>query len=392
MPSTREPIQLLEPSDLLEPLDLRDHHANSVYALAYPDYGGTPSRASTRTSARQSPPAPVRRGSRALKSALIVAGALACFGAGAALSEFPKLQFVDGNSSPTMASATSPAPRAVDAAVKPDDPTPAATTDNARQAATSNQPQQATMSSAPQQSGAPPAKESAAPAAPACNAQGSPNDDSRCLAGATVQPAAASAKPSAASDPIPLNAPATQPATQAETPAAADRARVETRASGEKQQRAQSSRSSRRTTTRRDATDQRSIADNNASSLRWSFRRQGAEANRASGDRRDWATDDGRTTAYSAERWQNQDVSRWQERDNDRWQDRDTTRWQDRDAGRWQDRDSNRAYGARRDRYDAYSRGDDRGGGRAWREDERLNGRPPREEAQPMFAPFRSGW
>jgi hypothetical protein len=400
MPSTREPIQLLEPSDLLEPLDLRDHHANSVYALAYPEYGGTPSSASAHASVRASSPTPVPHGSRALKSALIVAGALACFGAGAALSQFPNVTFVDGNGSPTMASATPPAPRAADAAVRPDDPTPATTTDNAQHATTSNQAQKATASDAPQQSGTPPAKESAAPAAPACDAQGSPKDDSRCLAGATVQPAAASAKSTAASDPVPINPPAaTQPIAQAETPPAADRARADTRPSGEKQQRAQSSRGSRRAPTPREAIDQRSIADNNVPSVRWSSRRQGGDANRASGDRRDWATDDSSATAYSAERWQNQDVSRWQERDNDRWQDRDMGRWQDRDAGRWQDRDagrwqdreSDRAYGSRRDRYDAYSRGDDRGGARAWREDERMNSRPP-QEAQPMFAPFRSGW
>jgi hypothetical protein len=391
MPSTREPIQLLEPSDLLEPLDLRDHHTNSVYALAYPEYGGIANSASARTSTRGSAPAPVRPGSRGLKSALIVAGALACFGAGAALSQFPNLSSVGGDSSPTMANAIPPAPRA-DATIKPDDPIPAATANKAQQAAASNQPERAATPRAAQQSAAPTANESAAPAAPACDAQASPKDDSRCLAGATVQPAAARAKPTAASDPVPLNPPAAaQPAAQAETPPAVDRARADTRPSGEKQQRAQSSRGSRRTATRRDAIDQRSIADNNVPSVRWSFRRQGGDADRASGDRRDWATDDSRATAYSAERWQDRDVSRWQERDNDRRQDRDTGRWQDRDAGRWQDRDSDRAYGSRRDRYDAYSRGDDRGGARAWREDDRMNGRPP-QEAQPMFAPFRSGW
>jgi len=124
--------------------------------------------------------------------------------------------------------------------------------------------------------------------------------------------------------------------------------------------------------------------------VRWSFPRQGGDANRAPGDRRDGATDDSRTTAYSTERWQDRDASRWQERDNDRRQDRDTGRWQDRNAGRGPDRDADRAYGWRRERYDAYARGDDRGGARAWREDERMNGRPPREEAPPMFAPFRS--
>jgi hypothetical protein len=392
MPSTREPIQLLEPSDLLEPLDLRDDHANSVYALAYPEYGGTANSASARTSTRRLPPASVQHGSGALKSALIVAGALACFGAGAALSQFPNLPFVDGNGSPTMASTTPPAPRAADSAVKPDDPTPAATTNNAQQAATSNQPKQAATLSAPQKSAAPTAKESAAPAAPACDAQAPPKDDTRCLAGATVQPAAASAKPTAASDPVQINSPAaTQPIAQAETPPAADRARADTRASGEKQQRTQSSRSSRPATTRRDAIDQRFIADNNVPSVRWSPRR-GGDTNRSSGDRRDWATDDSRTSAYSAERWQDRDASRWQERDNDRWQDRDTGRWQDREAGRWPDRDADRASGWRRERYDAYARGDDRGGARARRDDERMNGRPPPQETQPMFAPFRSGW
>jgi hypothetical protein len=391
MPSTREPIQLLEPSDLLEPLDLRDDHVNSVYALAYPEYGVTPRSASAPTSVRASSPTPVPRGSRALKSALIVAGALACFGAGAALSEFPKLPFVDGNSSSTMASATSPVPRAVDAAVKSNDPTPAATADSARQAPIANEPKQAAASNASQQSAAPAAKESAAPAAPACSAQESPNDDNRCLAGATVQPAGPSAKPTA-SEPIAINTPAaTQPVAQAEAPPAADRAPADARVAGEKQQRAQSSRSSRRTTTRRDATDQRSIADNNVPRMRWSFSRQGGDTNRASGSRRDWAAEDSGTTAYSTERWQDRDASRWQQRDTDRWQDRDTGRWQDRDAGRWQDRDSDRTYGARRDRYDAYSRGDDRGGASGWREDDRMNGRPA-QEAQPMFAPFRSGW
>jgi hypothetical protein len=196
-------------------------------------------------------------------------------------------------------------------------------------------------------------KESAAPAAPACDAQASSKDDTHCLAGATVQPTAASAKPTAASDPIAINTPAaTQPVAQAETPPVADRTRADTRASGEKQQRAQSSRSSRRIT-RRDSADRRA-ADNTVQSERF--------------------------------------FDRWQDREAARWQDRDTGRWQDRDAGRWPDRDADRAYGWRRERYDAYARGVDRGGARAWREDERMNGRPPREEVQPTFAPFRSGW
>jgi hypothetical protein len=390
MPSTREPIQLLEPADLLEPLDLRDHHTNSVYALAYPEYGATPSDAFARASVRDSAPAPMRRGSRVLRSALLVAGALACFGAGAALSQLPNLPFVDGDGSPTIAGAIPPAPRAADATFKREDPTPAVTPNNAQQGAASSQPSQAAAPSTLQQSAVPPAKESAAPAVPPCNEQAWPNDDTRCLAGATLEPAAATAKPKAASDPITINDPApTQPIAQPETSAPAEHARADTRASSAKQQRASSLRSGRHATARRD--DQRS-ADNNVPNVRWSSRRQAGDTSRASGDRRDWAANDGRTTAYSTERWQDRDASRRQERDNDRWQDRDTGRWQDRETVRWPDREADRTYGWRRDRYDGYARGDDRSGARVSREDERMTGRAVRQEAQPIFAPFGSGW
>ena len=84
MPSTREPIQLLEPSDLLEPLDLTDHRTDAIYG-AYSQNVGTSPGASAGTNVRRSPS--VRRGSGAFKSALIAVGALGCFGAGAALPD-----------------------------------------------------------------------------------------------------------------------------------------------------------------------------------------------------------------------------------------------------------------------------------------------------------------
>ncbi len=88
MASTHEPIHLLEPANLLEPLDLSDQPAGPARPMVDAD------RASAR---RVSAPRPAsakrgterfgRRGRRMLKAAVIVAGAVACFGAGAALPQ-----------------------------------------------------------------------------------------------------------------------------------------------------------------------------------------------------------------------------------------------------------------------------------------------------------------
>ena len=91
MPSTHDPGQLLEPSNLLEPIDLTDEGAiGSIHASTRPD--GPRISQSRRTRATSSPPG--RKGGERwslLKPVLVVAGALACFGAGTTV---PQLQIL----------------------------------------------------------------------------------------------------------------------------------------------------------------------------------------------------------------------------------------------------------------------------------------------------------
>src|SRR5262249_60184079 len=84
MSSTHEPAQLLEPSNLLEPLDLSEYPRDLIHPATGADEGASPQRFTRRTSG---PSAKKRRSF--VKPILIVAGALACYGAGTAL---PQLQ------------------------------------------------------------------------------------------------------------------------------------------------------------------------------------------------------------------------------------------------------------------------------------------------------------
>jgi hypothetical protein len=88
MSSTHKPVQLLEPSDLLEPLDLSDRQSDLFYRSARAE---PPAASSQRGFARVSGGAPGPRPTEKrspLKSILMLAGALACFGAGTALPQF----------------------------------------------------------------------------------------------------------------------------------------------------------------------------------------------------------------------------------------------------------------------------------------------------------------
>src|SRR5262245_42181270 len=122
MSSTHEPSQLLEPSNLLEPLDLSERQLNFEYQSARSDRGGPSQRGSTRATRREFIPRPTEGRDRSpLKSILMVAGALACFGAGTAMPQFQTLVFGNLKSGPTVASATRPSSHSLaDVAVKPD--------------------------------------------------------------------------------------------------------------------------------------------------------------------------------------------------------------------------------------------------------------------------------
>jgi hypothetical protein len=122
MSSTHEPSQLLEPSNLLEPLDLTERPLDFEYPSARSDRGGTSQRGSTRATRREFMPRPTGgRGRSPLKSILMIAGALACFGAGTAMPQLQTVVFGNLKSGQTAASTTRPssAPPA-DVAVKSD--------------------------------------------------------------------------------------------------------------------------------------------------------------------------------------------------------------------------------------------------------------------------------
>src|ERR1700716_2364358 len=164
-----EPVLSLEPSNLLAPLDLSEQHVEA--GMSSRDRGnGTSGRLFTR---RRSdiPVVRVPRPSRwPLKSALIVAGALTCFGAGAELSQLTSL--VSGHTDRSQAvegaierSEKQPSAQAAAPPIKSAEATPTATSN-------------------PRSSHAAPAE--AAPSAGAsmpCIRQTSPDD---CLEGATV--------------------------------------------------------------------------------------------------------------------------------------------------------------------------------------------------------------
>jgi hypothetical protein len=106
VPSTRDPILLLEPSNLLEPLSLEDR----------PGDPGIPrlDRDGTAPPVRRRPPATAssRAGSGAprwrVKTALVVAGGMICFGAGAAMPALPSLIFGEVKHAPPAESAARP--------------------------------------------------------------------------------------------------------------------------------------------------------------------------------------------------------------------------------------------------------------------------------------------
>src|SRR4029450_7389105 len=103
MSATHEPSQLLEPSNLLEPIDLSERQLNFEYPSARSDRGGTSQRGSTRATRREFIPRPTEGRDRSpLKSILMVAGALACFGAGTAMPQFQTLVFGNLKSGQTV--------------------------------------------------------------------------------------------------------------------------------------------------------------------------------------------------------------------------------------------------------------------------------------------------
>jgi hypothetical protein len=124
MASTRDLPQLLEPSTLLEPLDLTEQRLDFVYPLTRPQKDEKSQKGFGRTTARP----PALRASESqrrspLKSLLMVAGAVACFGAG---TVFPQLHSLTRDLRPgsIMGSASQPSSPIAEVATKSDEASP----------------------------------------------------------------------------------------------------------------------------------------------------------------------------------------------------------------------------------------------------------------------------
>jgi hypothetical protein len=456
MSSTHEPVHLLEPSDLLEPLDLSDRQADLFYRSARAEPAATSLRGFTRagrsTSALRSTESQRRS---PLKSILMVAGALACFGAGTSLPQFQSFMRGDLAPEPTVGVGQPSAPvtdvaAKSEVAAKSDEAKPTSGEAKPASSATpsSNEPKADTALNAT--GTAPPAANSAdrsgsavdravqstpVPSAPVAtdavaNQRPCPKGDANCLEGGAPSPAknltnadgtaarltgpAEPARQAAgAAQPDRQAAGAAQPVRQAATPQGSKR--VEARASngqeasqGQEASNGQDVRTqpSRRikATAQRERTDQWSIARRDVATIDRQSR--GQDANRASDWRRDFASDD--VIPSSSDRWQNRDE--WRERDG--WRERvvdddipparfsgrkekldRAANWrQDRPSeDRWQERNVDRTSNWRRDRYEEHSRDERRV--RAGRDDDFVMGRAERNDGPPMiFPPARYRW
>src|SRR6266511_4393786 len=268
MPSTHEPVHLLEPSDLLEPLDLSDRQADLFYRSTGAEPAATSPRGFTRAGRGTSAQRPADSARRSpLKSILMVAGALACFGAGTSLPQFQSFMRGDLAPEPTVG-VGQPSASVADVAaksevpVKSDEAKPTSGEAKPASSATpsSNEPKADTALNAT--GTAPPAANSAnrsgsavdraaqstpVPSAPVAthavaNQRPCPKGDANCLEGGAPSPAknltnadgtAARTGPAQPAQPVRQAATAAQPVPRAAS--AQDSERVEPRASNGKE-------------------------------------------------------------------------------------------------------------------------------------------------------------
>jgi hypothetical protein len=446
MSSTHEPVHLLEPSDLLAPLDLSDRQADLFYRSIGAEPAATSPRGFTRAGRGTSAQRPADSERRSpLKSILMVAGALACFGAGTSLPQFQSFMRGDlapepkvGVGQPSAPVADVAAKSAVAAKSNEAKPTSgeAKPADASSATPSSNEPKADTALNAT--GTAPPAANSAdrsgsaidraaqstpVPSAPVANdavanQRPCPKGDANCLEGGAPSSAknltnvdGTAARLTGPAQPVRQAATAAQPVPRAAS--AQDSERVEPRASngkeasnGQQQQEASNGldervQSSRRTkaTPHRERADQRSVARRDPATVGRSSRAQ--DDTRASESHWDFASDD--VTWTSAGRWQNREGRRerdgWGERvvDDDVPPARFSGRKQNLDrAANWrqdrisedrsEERNVNRTSNARRDRSEQYSREDRRG--RSGRDDDFAMGRAEHNDGPLMIFPF----
>jgi hypothetical protein len=344
VPSNHDPILLLEPSNLLEPLSLEGRELDPLNLAARfsPDGPVAQGTASTR---RQPISVPQRGGRWPLKSALIVAGGLACFGAGTAM---PGLSmFGDAQRARTVESATRLPSADAEAPVKREPAKPA----------------ESKVTELP-----PPAKSKVMEPSPPGPSQATAFDANANAAGTNDVSNAASAAAAPIQSAVDRSIPPATDALAGDAKPGATARRADPRRADARRpdtERAQSTPRNRRAA-QRDNTDQLAGDDNipNATASNATFdatpgdARPNRDANRGSNRRRDRGTADNARVGNDWEAKRDQETDRsWSGRRD--WATADDTRASN-DWGARRDQETDRSWGRRHDRYDDDARDDDR--------------------------------
>jgi hypothetical protein len=319
-----------------------------------------------------------RGSARLFKSALIVAGGLACFGAGAALSQLATLDSI--KSSPTVRTVTRPAQPAAQEATGSDLSRSAQQGVNG--SATTGSSQSAATATARQWIDPVPGAKVAS--------------EKHASPGLPQTPGGTA---------ITAEAPAADQTTpQVASARSNELRRQETRGHGRSKERINSSRETTRAA-RRGAANRQPAADDNASTASYSDRRQRRDANRMSSRRHERYNeytrgDDGRGDQAESRGWRIDRTPREAEgvigralRDDHRFS-RKVQREDEHATGRGRHDDRRMTSRATRNSnrfIDKAAAEDERGDGRASRDDRRF-GRVPRDDGPAMKLPFRDGW
>jgi hypothetical protein len=295
--SPHEITQLLEPSNLLEPLDLTEQRTGFANPSPGIETGAGAQRLRPRETVGMRPPSGIERRS-GFKSILVVAVAVTCFGAGTLLPQLQNLAREAlglGGANPSL-----PAAPLADAAAKsevsnsssasqPDTPLNAAAAALPTADFTEGNSSAVAHSSEPLPTTQPATNDVSVGCAGPCNQQSCPPSDANCLEGG----APTRAKPLTNADGSAAD-PAKVPPRAAAKSQSAESERADTRTMSRQDERAHSSRPSKRAT-QHERGDQQAVAKRGAATASRSSRRQ--NANQPSFWRRDMASGDSMPTS-----------------------------------------------------------------------------------------------
>jgi len=311
--SPHEITQLLEPSNLLEPLDLTEQRTRFADRSTRVETGAGAQRRPPRETVGMSRPGGSERRS-GFRPILMVAGALACFGAGTLLPQLQSLTRDDlglglAGANPSVPPApladaaakseasNSPEPRSANLSAKLDAPLKATAAVPPRPHPAEGNTSAVIQGSAPVPIPQPAANDVSVGCAGPCNQQVCPRDDANCLEGGAPTRAKALTKADgSAADPAQA-----QPARAAAKSQPDESERADTRTTSRQEEGTQSPRPSKRAAQHGRA-DKQAVAKRGAVTVSRSSR--GQNANQPSFWRRDLASGDSMPTANSSGWWQ----------------------------------------------------------------------------------------